>query len=143
MTQWEKGQSGNPGGRPREIAEVRDLAREHTPEAINTLAEIMNNKDSKDAARVSAASALLDRGYGRPAQALALEVKTKRQELSNEELARRILFIMASANHDREQQGLPLLDFRAMMAGAKMKIIDSQGVNAEEGIPLEQQPPED
>ena len=67
MAKFEKGQSGNPGGRPKEVAEVRELAREHTPEAVNTLAEIMLDKDAPPAARISAATALLDRGYGRPA----------------------------------------------------------------------------
>ena len=34
---FKKGQSGNPGGRPKEIAEVKALARAHTITAINTL----------------------------------------------------------------------------------------------------------
>jgi hypothetical protein len=37
-------------------------------EAIQTLVSIMNNPKSAPAARVSAANALLDRGYGRPQQ---------------------------------------------------------------------------
>ena len=28
---FQKGRSGNPGGRPKEVAEVRDLARRSTP----------------------------------------------------------------------------------------------------------------
>ena len=65
---FKKGQSGNPGGRPKVIAEVRELAQEHTSKAIETLVSIMTNPKSADAARVSAANALLDRGYGKPPQ---------------------------------------------------------------------------
>ena len=65
---FKKGQSGNPGGRPKVVAEVKELAREHTGEAIETLVSIMTNPKSAPAARVSAANSLLDRGYGKPPQ---------------------------------------------------------------------------
>ena len=61
-----KGQSGNPGGRPKQIAEVKALARTHTITAINTLVSIAKSKKATDAARVSACTALLDRGWGKP-----------------------------------------------------------------------------
>jgi hypothetical protein len=70
---FKKGQSGNPGGRPKVVAEVKELAREHTAEAIQTLVSIMNNPKSAPAARVSAANALLDRGYGKPPQHISGE----------------------------------------------------------------------
>ena len=70
---FQKGQSGNPGGRPKEIAEVKELAREHMPAAIEALVSIMNNTKASDAARVSAASALLDRAYGKPQQQITGE----------------------------------------------------------------------
>lgn len=38
------GVSGNPGGRPRELRDVTELARSHSPEAIETLVEIMNDE---------------------------------------------------------------------------------------------------
>jgi hypothetical protein len=65
---FQKGQSGNPGGRPKVVAEVRELARKHTSEAVETLVSIMTNTKAAPAARVSAANALLDRGYGKPPQ---------------------------------------------------------------------------
>jgi hypothetical protein len=66
---WEKGgPSPNPGGRPKEVAEVKELARVHTAAAIETLVRLLNGPDPK--ASVAAARELLDRGYGRPSQAL-------------------------------------------------------------------------
>jgi len=50
--------------------EIRSLARSHTASAIKTLAGIMNEKKAPAAARVSAAQALLDRGWGKPVQPL-------------------------------------------------------------------------
>jgi len=67
---FEKGQSGNPGGRPKAVAEVRELARQHTPEAIAALAKVMSDGTS-EAARVAAATAMLDRGWGKPTQPIA------------------------------------------------------------------------
>jgi hypothetical protein len=64
---WAKGQSGNPGGRPRELAGIQKLARENGSLAIETLVEVAT-KGKSEAARVSAATALLDRGFGKPAQ---------------------------------------------------------------------------
>lgn len=64
---FKRGQSGNPGGRPSDTA-LRELCRAKTAEAVKTLKEIMSNKKAPPAARISAACALLDRGYGRPSQ---------------------------------------------------------------------------
>jgi hypothetical protein len=72
QTTWAKGQSGNPGGRPRIIEAVRDIARESTTLAIETLRTIAADADAPHAARVSAATALLDRGWGRPMQGVAM-----------------------------------------------------------------------
>jgi hypothetical protein len=48
-------------------ADLRSLARAHTELSIQTLAGIARNSTS-DQARVSAAQALLDRGWGKPDQ---------------------------------------------------------------------------
>jgi hypothetical protein len=63
---FEKGHSGNPGGRPKAYGELRDLARQHTDLALQTLVEIAAHGEN-ESARVTAASALLDRGWGKPA----------------------------------------------------------------------------
>lgn len=66
---FQKGQSGNPGGRPKD-AELREACRAHTTLAIKTLVSVMKAKRSPANAKVAAAIALLDRGYGKPAQAI-------------------------------------------------------------------------
>jgi len=56
---FQKGVSGNTGGRPRQDPEVRALCEKFTPAAIATLAEIMGNKKAQPSARVAAAMAIL------------------------------------------------------------------------------------
>jgi hypothetical protein len=63
-----KGISGNPGGRPKVEGEIRNLARKFSRTAIRRLAQLMKSKNERVA--VAAATALLDRAWGRPAQAL-------------------------------------------------------------------------
>ena len=53
--------------------EIKSLARAHTEPAINTLAGIMNQKKAPPAARAAAANSLLDRGWGKPPQALQIK----------------------------------------------------------------------
>lgn len=50
-------------------ANLGDIARAHTDTAVDALVAIITSGQS-EATRVSAAIAILDRGYGRPAQAL-------------------------------------------------------------------------
>lgn len=54
--------------RARTLTEIRSIARSHTRTAISVLAGIMRSKDATPAARVSAANAILDRGWGKVAQ---------------------------------------------------------------------------
>src|ERR1051325_9624586 len=54
-----KGVSGNPGGRPKVLGDVQELARQKSPEAIITLANVMHDEKAPPAARVAAANALL------------------------------------------------------------------------------------
>ncbi|WP_354226456.1 hypothetical protein [Bradyrhizobium sp. F1.4.3] len=52
----------------RTLTEIRSVARSHTRTAINVLVGIMRSNDATPAARVSAANAILDRGWGKAAQ---------------------------------------------------------------------------
>lgn len=63
-----QGVSGNPGGRPKVIENIRDLARQYTKEAVCTLVAIAQNTKAKDSDRIQAVNSLLDRAYGKPAQ---------------------------------------------------------------------------
>ena len=104
-----KGQSGNPAGRPKRPPEfapntddpdgadrrtVGNLvieARKFSGLAVDTLVELTKDNHS-DLTRFAAATALLDRGYGRPAQSLDLHLSadaiTKRlSDMTDAELA--------------------------------------------------------
>lgn len=74
-TRWKPGVSGNPGGRPKGHGNVRELAQQHTEEAISTLVEIMQDKEAPPAARTAASTAILDRAWGRPVQEIATSHK--------------------------------------------------------------------
>jgi hypothetical protein len=103
-----KGHSGNPGGRPKKppllpgfapetVADRRPVpnlvveARRYSALAVDTLVELTKDNHA-DSTRYAAATALLDRGYGRPAQSLDLHLSadaiTKRlSDMTDAELA--------------------------------------------------------
>jgi hypothetical protein len=66
-----RGQSGNPGGRPKVLGEVQELARQYAPAAIAELARLAL-KAKNETARIAAIRELLDRGYGRSRQAMEI-----------------------------------------------------------------------
>jgi hypothetical protein len=69
--QFQKGRSGNPGGRPKVEGGIRELAREHGPDAIRRLVQLMYSRNERVA--VAACGVILDRAYGRAPQALQLD----------------------------------------------------------------------
>lgn len=79
-----KGETRNPGGRPKIPEDVREMARGLAPEAIKALGEIMKDDGAPPAARVSAASTILDRAYGKAPQHITAE---RVDDLSNADLA--------------------------------------------------------
>ena len=74
---FQKGHSGNPGGRPKVLAEVQELARAHTGENIERLMEIARGAKVPAQARVAATVAVLDRAWGKPGQSIDMNVNPK------------------------------------------------------------------
>ena len=70
------------------ILDVRSLARSHTMTAVNTLKGICLEKKCPPAARVSAAIALLDRGWGKPVLTQDITVRqVDARQFTDDELA--------------------------------------------------------
>lgn len=80
MTKFVSGQSGNPGGRPKESVELRELARSHATAAMGALVATMQDVNAPATARINAAIAVLDRAFGRPA--VGLEVAANHENCS-------------------------------------------------------------
>src|SRR5262245_10188988 len=64
-----EGVSGNPGGRAKEAHDVKEAARTWSMEAIKRLAHWMRGNDAR--ASIAAATAILDRAWGKPVQEIA------------------------------------------------------------------------
>lgn len=68
-----KGQSGNKRGRKKIPKTVREAFEAAGMDAFLVLREIMLNPDAADKDRIRAAEIILDRGYGKPVQAVSME----------------------------------------------------------------------
>ena len=77
-TSFKPGNRANPGGRPKAIISLVELARAQTEASIKTLVEIRDSTQAPAAARVGAANALLDRGWGKPAQTVTQTIEQQR-----------------------------------------------------------------
>jgi hypothetical protein len=70
-TAFKRGQSGNPGGKPRS-GDAISKARQYTDLAIEALVEALKDPEQ----RIAAAIAILDRGWGKPPVAVLAQVQS-------------------------------------------------------------------
>ncbi|MBO7668987.1 MAG: hypothetical protein J6S60_00220 [Oscillospiraceae bacterium] len=61
------------GGRKALPEDLKMAFRAACPDALRVLVEIVNKEEAKDSDRIRAAEIILDRGYGKPVQAIRAE----------------------------------------------------------------------
>lgn len=72
---FQKGKSGNPGGRPKVNPEVKELAKKNSKRAMARIIELMDDEDPRIA--LMAAKEVLDRALGKVGAALDEDADTK------------------------------------------------------------------
>ena len=86
------------------LTHIRSLARVHTERAVQVLQGIMDHPDSPPAARVAAASQLLDRGWGKPTQPIAGDDDA---DAIRVELIKRLIVDPNDSSRNPDSQGVP------------------------------------
>jgi hypothetical protein len=82
------------------LRDVIELARSHTTDAIETLVAAMNSDSAPWGARIAAANAILDRGWGKPEQTVSANVSVFDQMTDSE---RKTLLAALASLRDEEQ----------------------------------------
>jgi hypothetical protein len=71
---WSKGESGNPGGRPRGfVSEIRRQTKNGF-ELVSFALRVLRNEEAEMRDRAWACTYLTDRGFGKPTQAVELDL---------------------------------------------------------------------
>ena len=56
--------------------ELKEAFRDYSMDALNTLVTILKDEEAKNSDRIRAAEIILERGWGKPEQAVSLETVT-------------------------------------------------------------------
>jgi uncharacterized protein DUF5681 len=114
-TSFRPGVSGNPAGRPKRpetiearsvVADVKSAARELTPVAMDTLEKAMMDPKAPWAAKITAAIAVLDRGWGKPQQTVSANVSVFDQ-MTDDEQKTMLAALTALKAEENDDQVLP------------------------------------
>ena len=73
---FQKGQSGNPGGKKKVPEDVRDMLRGATPEAIDLMIRTMRDENTKTELRIQIAQSIADRVLGKATQPIDADMDT-------------------------------------------------------------------
>lgn len=97
---FKPGQSGNPGGRPKQVKELLDLARGDVPEAFALARKFLRDEEVEDRTRLDAAKFIVSYGLGAPPRdphdtQAAIYVNA---DLSDEQLQARLDALLAKRN---------------------------------------------
>jgi hypothetical protein len=117
----EAGVSANPGGRPAVVRELRDAAQVEGLNCIQTLIAIRDNPKFPPITRIAACNNLLDRGYGRPVQGVAVanlpavpEPSRITEQMTHQEAAQAYADTLKQGQRDLDNlmsnEGPPIID---------------------------------
>jgi hypothetical protein len=67
------GYSANPGGRPKVVEQIRDIALKAAPAAFKKVSDLVQSADERIA--LAASQEILNRAYGKPVQSIDTEVR--------------------------------------------------------------------
>lgn len=95
--------------------DLKELAKSAVPALVRRAIMMAASSDNLPQV-LSVLKELTDRAHGKPEQAISQTVVVKR-EITDEELARRLLFNAALVNDDRMKRGLPVLEAEIVDTG--------------------------
>ena len=81
-----KGSSGNPSGRPKIDAEIKEMLRGATPKAVQLLIQTVDDQEAPLKLRLDAAGTILDRVYGKPTQPIDADITTAAADIDQEDV---------------------------------------------------------
>jgi hypothetical protein len=91
----------NPAGRPPIIRDIKEAAKQHTKQALNTLISVMNDTEAPQGARIQAATAILDRGWGKPQQNVEARIEVADVAKAHADALIRLTNLAREARDDR------------------------------------------